>query len=66
VTVSGRPVTQQPGPEQLWNDWLKALPPLAAVMPVDGLSFSFSVVFPWLLTTTVAAAEPPAATVSEK
>ncbi len=46
VRSPGRPVTQQPTPEHPWGVWLKELPPLAAVPPVERLSLSFSAVGP--------------------
>src|SRR6202035_6195035 len=66
ATRAGRPVTQQPGPEQLREDRLNALPPLAAVTPVDRLTFSSSAVRPRLLMIAVPVAESPAATVNMK
>src|SRR3984893_15438947 len=60
VTAPGRPVTQQPAPEQLRKDRLNALPPLAAVTPVDRLTFSFAAVCPRLLMIAVPVGESPA------
>jgi hypothetical protein len=66
MTSRGRPLTQQPAPEQFRKDRLNALPPLAAVTPVDRLTFSFTVACPRLLIRAVPAADPPAATVITK
>src|ERR1700728_3139438 len=57
VTVAGRPVTQQPPPAQRRTAWLRALPPLAAVIPVDRLMISLSVVCPGSLMRALAVAE---------
>src|ERR1035438_4341161 len=65
-TSPGRPDTQQPGPEQLWNDRLNALPPLPAVTPVARPTLSRSACCPSLLISAVPAAESPGATVIMK
>src|ERR1700722_14740275 len=66
VTARGKPVTQQPTPEQGRKAWVKVVPPLAAVPPVDRLLFRSLAAWPGLLMNALALTDRPGARPSTK